>query len=243
MFYFWGPAYHYSGNPSRNATWGEEGYIDSGFQQLTDLYVSKGIPVLVGEFQACAKSSLTGTEATYNRASTLYWDKYAGGIRPLPTDSVPFIGAPRTVRSTWTTGAVNDPQVVAVLTGGTAPPPPNGAPYAPSGLTATGGVGQITLSWTAGSGATSYNLYRSAESGYQSATPVVTGITGTYYTDTGLNSGTTYYYRVAGVNGSGLSGFSPEAHATTPASTRTRRNSTLKPIRSVGRAAAASFPE
>jgi len=35
--------------------------------------------------------------------------------------------------------------VVTALTGGTATPPPNGAPYAPSGLTATGGVGQITL--------------------------------------------------------------------------------------------------
>ena len=46
--------------------------------------------------------------------------------------------------------------------------------------------------------------------------PVVTGITGTNYTDTNLNSGTTYYYLVAGVNASGVSGFSPEAHATTP---------------------------
>jgi len=72
MFYFWGPAYHYSGDPARNATWGEEGYIDSGFQQLTDQYVSKGIPVMVGEFQAAGKSFLTGTEATYNRASAYY---------------------------------------------------------------------------------------------------------------------------------------------------------------------------
>jgi hypothetical protein len=53
------------------------------------------------------------------------------------------------------------------------------------------------LSWTAGSGATSYNLYRAAESGYESPiAPVVTGITGTSYTNTGLNSGTTYYYQV-----------------------------------------------
>ncbi len=45
--------------------------------------------------------------------------------------------------------------------------------------------------------------------------PVVTGITGTSYTNTGLNSGTTYYYQVVAVNSSGSSGFSAEAHATT----------------------------
>ena len=35
--YFWGPAYHYSGDPTRNATWGEEYDIDSFHQQLADL--------------------------------------------------------------------------------------------------------------------------------------------------------------------------------------------------------------
>ena len=215
MYYFWGPAYHYAGDPTRNATQPEEGYIDSGFQQLTDQYVSKGIPVMVGEFQAAAKSFLTGTEAAYNSASAYYWNKYVvdsahvHGLSPFywSTPGSPF---------DWTTGAVNDPQAVSVLTGGIAPPPPNGAPYTASSLTATAGNGQVALSWTAGSGATSYDLYRAAESGYESTNPVVTGITGTSYTDTGLNSGTTYYYQVVAVNSSGPSGFSPEAHATTP---------------------------
>jgi aryl-phospho-beta-D-glucosidase BglC (GH1 family) len=215
MFYFWGPAYHYSGDPTRNATWGEEGTIDMGFQQLTDLYVSKGIPVMIGEFQAAGKSFLTGTEATYNSASAHYWNKYvaesarAHGLSPFywSTPGSPF---------DWTTGAVDDLQDVTALTGGTAPPPPNGAPYAASGLTATAGNGQVTLSWTAGSGATSYDLFRAAEAGNEGTNPVVTGITGTSYTDTGLNSGTTYYYHVAAVNSSGWAGFAPEASATTP---------------------------
>jgi hypothetical protein len=102
-----------------------------------------------------------------------------------------------------------------VLTGGIAPPPPNGAPYAAPDLAATASNNQVMLSWTAGGGATSYNLYRAAESGYESTTPVVTGIISTSYTDTNLNSGTTYYYQVVAVNSSGPSGFSPEAHATT----------------------------
>jgi hypothetical protein len=214
-FYFWGAAYHYAGNPSRNATWGEEGTIDAEFQQLKEQFVDKGIPVLVGEFHAAGISSLTGTEKTWNSASVLYWNKYvhdsalAHGLSPFywSTPDAPF---------KYDTGSITEPALVTVLTGGMAPPPPNGAPYAASGLIATStSTGQVTLSWTASDGAASYNLYRGAQSGNESATPVVTGITGTSYTDTGLNDGTTYYYRVAAVNSSGSSGFTAEAHATT----------------------------
>ncbi|MDO8343468.1 MAG: cellulase family glycosylhydrolase [Cellvibrio sp.] len=213
--YFWGSAYQYSGDATRNFIFPAEGYTDSGFQQLKEQYVDKGIPVLIGEFQAAGKSYLTGDEAAYNRASTLYWNKYlvdsalAHGLSPFywSTPNHPF---------NYETGAITDPEVVTVLTGGMAPPPPNGAPYAVSELSATtAGSGQVDLSWTAVSGATSYNLYRSAQSGYQPATPAVTGIIGTSYTDTGLNDGTTYYYQVVAVNNSGASGFSAEAYATT----------------------------
>ena len=215
MYYFWGPAYAYSGDPTRNTVPPAEGAIDAGFQQMTDQYVRRGIPVLLGEFLAAGHGNLTGVEYAYNNASRLYWDKYVAesarthGLSPVywSTPGSPF---------DWTTGAVTDPQAVTALTGGTAPPPPNGSPYAPSGLTATAGNGQATLSWMAGGGATSYNLYRAAESGSESTTPVVTGITNTSYADTGLNGGTAYYYQVVAVNDSGSSGFSPEARMTTP---------------------------
>jgi hypothetical protein len=218
--YFWGPAYHYSGNPARNATWGEEYAIDSFFQQLNDLYVSKGIPVMIGEYGAWAAPLTNATEAAWNSASAEYWNKYVSESARGHGLS-PFYWSTTSSLFDWTSGAVLDPQRISVLTGGAAPPPPNGAPYAASGLTATGGVGQVTLSWTAGSGATSYNLYRSTASGLENsnAAPVVTGITGTSYTNTSLSSGTTYYYQVVAVNGSGSSGFSPEAHATTSGTT------------------------
>ncbi len=214
--YFWGPAYHYYADPTHNCVAPEEGAIDAGFQQLADQYVSQGIPVLIGEFGAASKPYLAATNATgssWNRASSYYWHKYVAesarshGLSPFfwSTPGSPF---------DWTSGAVNDAQMITVLTGGAAPPPPNGAPYAPTGLTAMIGNNNVVLAWSAGSGATSYNLYRAAESGYESSIPpVVTGITGTNYTDTNLNSGMTYYYQVVGVNASGLSGFSPEAHA------------------------------
>jgi hypothetical protein len=215
MYYFWGTAYFWSGDPTRDTIPPCEGLIESGFQQLTDQYVSKGIPVMLGEFQADGKSFLTGTEAAYNSASAHYWNKYvaesarAHGLSPFywSTDDSPL---------DWTTGAVISQQVVTELTGGTAPSPPDGAPYAASGLTAAAGNDQVTLSWTAGNGATSYNLFRAAEAGYEGTNPAVTGITNTSYTDTNLNGGTTYYYQVAAVNSNGPTGFAPEAHATTP---------------------------
>ena len=172
---------------------------------------------MIGEFQAAGKSVLStnATEAAWNSASCYYWNKYlvdsahAHGMSPFywSTGNSPFA---------YDTSAISDTQAVRVLTGGVAPPPPNGAPYAASGLIATlGNNTNVDLSWTAGSGATSYNLYRAAESGGEGTNPVVTGITGTTYTDTNLNRGTTYYYQVVAVNGSGPTGYSPEAHATT----------------------------
>jgi len=215
--YFWGAAYHYAANPSRNASSWEEGYIDSEFQQLKEQFVDKGIPVLLGEFHADETPKLTGQEAIYNRASTLYWDKYASdsalwhGIRPF------YWSSPNSLFQ-YENGAITDSEVVGVLTGHTAAPaPPNGAPYAVTGLVATSaGTGRVNLSWNAIIGATSYKLYRTAQSGFEPATPSVSGITRTSYKDTDLNEGTTYYYQVVAVNRFGSSGFSPEAHVSLP---------------------------
>jgi fibronectin type 3 domain-containing protein len=93
------------------------------------------------------------------------------------------------------------------------------APAAPSGLSATAGNAQVSLSWTASSGATSYNVYRGTTAGGESTTAIATGLTGTTYTNTGLTNGTTYYYKVAAVNSVGTSGQSNEASATPQAST------------------------
>jgi len=88
------------------------------------------------------------------------------------------------------------------------------APTMPTGLTATAGSKQIALAWTASAGATSYNVYRGNTPGAESTVPVATGITGTNYTSTGLTNGTTYYYKVVGINAVGGSIPSPEASAT-----------------------------
>ncbi|GMK37673.1 hypothetical protein PCCS19_07270 [Paenibacillus sp. CCS19] len=93
-------------------------------------------------------------------------------------------------------------------------------PAAPTTLTATAGNAQVALNWSASTGATSYNVKRSATSG-GAFTTVATGVAGTTFTDTGLTNGTTYYYVVTAVNSAGESGNSPVASATPVGSTTT----------------------
>ena len=88
------------------------------------------------------------------------------------------------------------------------------APPAPTGLTATPGSAQVTLAWTASSGATSYNVYRGTTTGGEGAAPIATGVKTTAWINTGLTNGTPYYYKVAAVNSGGTSGMSNEASAT-----------------------------
>jgi len=93
------------------------------------------------------------------------------------------------------------------------------APGAPSNLTASAGNSQVTLNWTAGSGATSYNIYRGTSAGGESTTAIATNVGGAPYTNTGLTNGTKYYYTVKAVNSAGTSGASNEASATPAAAT------------------------
>jgi beta-galactosidase len=88
------------------------------------------------------------------------------------------------------------------------------APAAPTGLTATAvSTNQIALSWSASSGATSYNAKRATNSG--GPYTIVANPSTTNYTDTGLANTTTYYYVISALNGGGESTNSTEASATT----------------------------
>jgi len=84
---------------------------------------------------------------------------------------------------------------------------------APGGLTAKSGAGQVTLTWSASFGATTYNVKRSGTSGGPYAKIASTAATS--YTDEGLASGTTFYYAVSSSNSSGESENSVEVSATT----------------------------
>ena len=88
----------------------------------------------------------------------------------------------------------------------------NNPPAAPSGLTATAGNAQVTLSWNASSGATSYHVKRGTASGGPYTT--LSSPTTNSYTDTTASNGTPYYYVVSAVNTNGESGNSGQATAT-----------------------------
>ncbi|ABQ26212.1 fibronectin type III domain-containing protein [Geotalea uraniireducens] len=108
------------------------------------------------------------------------------------------------------------PSVQVAATTVTPTPAPT-VPAAPSGVTATGGAKQVTLSWPAVSGATSYNVYWSTASGVTTANGTrIAGATSPYV-HTGLSAGTSYYYIVTAVNGAGESAPSTQATATTNA--------------------------
>lgn len=87
------------------------------------------------------------------------------------------------------------------------------APMAPTGLTATAGIGQVSLLWSGVSGATSYSVLRSMTSGSGYAT-IASNLTSTSYTDTSVTNGTTYYYVLTAKNGADTSTASFEASAT-----------------------------
>jgi len=85
-------------------------------------------------------------------------------------------------------------------------------PAVPTGLTVTSaGYNSNKISWTAVPGATGYAIYRStsASSGFVK----ITTRTSTGYTDTGLTTGTTYYYQIKAYTTVGTTTFFGEATA------------------------------
>ena len=189
-----------------------------------------GLPAAPANLVATAGNAQVSLSWTPSSGATSY-NVYRGTL-PGQENTTPI--ATGITNSSYTDTTVsNGPtfyyKVTAVNSAGTSPysneasaaPSGGSAPAAPTNVVATAGLGQVSLSWTGSTGATSYSVYRGTTSGSEGATAYATGITTTSYADTNVGSGTTYYYEVVAVNSVGSSPFSTEAHATVGAPTDT----------------------
>ena len=90
-------------------------------------------------------------------------------------------------------------------------------PGIPASPSCTAANAQNVLNWSvppSGGLTATYNVYRGLTPGGESGTPIMTGISTTTFTDTGLTNGTTYYYKIAAVNATGIGTQSSEVFGT-----------------------------
>lgn len=85
----------------------------------------------------------------------------------------------------------------------------------PTGVTATAGDGQVTLTWSPAMGAAGYNVYWSPSAGVTSGTGTLEGQVQSPHAVGGLANGTPYYFVVTAVNG-GLESAEPKEVSATP---------------------------
>jgi len=165
-----------------------------------------------------------------NQQVSLAWTASAGAtsynVKRAPTNGGPYTTVASPVGTSYTDTTVTNGTayyyvVTAVNAAGQSansnqatatPMAAPTAPVPPLNLTATGGNQQVSLAWTASTGATSYNVKRAATNGGPYTT--VASPAGTSYTDTTVTNGTTYYYVVTAVSASGESANSNQASAT-----------------------------
>lgn len=76
MFYYWGQGYHSTTDTTRNATWGEESYVESRLGMMKSKFVDNGIPVLNGEFAAFRRTLSPPSDQALHNASIEYFHKY-----------------------------------------------------------------------------------------------------------------------------------------------------------------------
>lgn len=174
-----------------------------------------------GANQATISWPAVNGASSYN----LYWSTTSGVTKTNGTKvagvTSPYVKTALTAGTTYyfIVTAVNTigESAASAQTSATTSAAPPALPAAPTGVTASGGVSQVSLSWSPVSGATSYNLY-------WSVTPGVTKTSGTKitnvvspYVQTGLAAGTTYYYVVTAVSSAGEGSASVQASASTSA--------------------------
>lgn len=149
--------------------------------------------------QVAAPGAPTGVTATAGIGQvTVTWTAVSGATSYQLYRGTTLVSSPTTtsyVDTSLTAGTAVSYTVKAVNAGGTsaASSAASATPTlaAPTGLAATAGNAQVALTWTAVTGATSYNVYSGAT--------LLGSVTTAAYTHTGLTNGTAYTYTVTAV--------------------------------------------
>ncbi|MRR18380.1 MAG: fibronectin type III domain-containing protein, partial [Deltaproteobacteria bacterium] len=161
--------------------------------------IPAGLSATAGANQVSLSWTAVGNATSYN----IYWSKTAGVTR---VNGTKITGATNPYIHTGLTAATKYYYVVTAVNGAgesaasaeasattNSTPPPPALPAAPTGLTATGGTKQVTLSWSSVPTATSYNIYWATTSGVTPANGTkITGATSPAV-QTGLADSTIYY--------------------------------------------------
>ncbi len=142
------------------------------------------------------------SQASAAELSLGYWDSTANTWTSISTNA-----ATTSDGSVTYTGATNHLSSYAPLVSSGSNPPPTPANF---GIAA--GDRQLTLSWTASTGATKYYIYKKSGELY----PYLAQTINTSYTDGSLTNGTTYYYRVSALNADNDESTSTEPVSGTP---------------------------
>jgi aryl-phospho-beta-D-glucosidase BglC (GH1 family) len=96
--YYWGAPNQSTTDTTRNSTWGDEAHVDTKFGLMKTKFVDQGIPVILGEFAAMRRDSLTGADRDLHLQSRRYYHQYVvrsavtNGLRPFFWDVGAFAG-------------------------------------------------------------------------------------------------------------------------------------------------------
>lgn len=96
QFYYWGQGFHSATDTERNASWGQEAWVDQMFDLMKTRFVDQGIPVILGEYGAMRRDNLTGEALELHLASRAYYFRYVTE-RANTKGLIPFV---------WDTGSL-----------------------------------------------------------------------------------------------------------------------------------------
>ena len=183
-----------------------------GGQKITPPATPTGLAATAGNNQV----SLTWNASTGANSYTVGRGTVSGGpystTFPAGTTSYTDTTAANGTTYYYVVAAVNSAGASANSSQVSAMPVAPAPPATPTGLAATAGNNQVSLTWNASTGATSYTVGRGTASGGPYGTTFST--TTASYTDSTAVNGTTYYYVVAAVNAAGTSANSSQVSAT-----------------------------